>query len=165
MKQTILIPAMFIASCASAPEVKKTELGDSSTIQAIAKKRALEALLPHETYPHEGKQPDGTFVTCMDVDIGALEQNGKGAVAEAVAAEMCAHAARIHCTGSPSITEQQMNTTGRVGIGAGEVVAECVKLVKGGRILGDLKCRAEIGVYDEADGKGAAACASSEFMK
>lgn len=172
MKSRFLVPAMLIVSCATALEVKKTELGDSPDspkavsliMKEVAKGMALQRLLPYEVNPHDGRQPDGSMILCEDVDMSMLEEGGFGAVAEGIAAKVCANAARVHCTGSPSITEQQVND-GSADVGDGKVRTDCVQETKVGNILGDLKCKTKTGVYDAPDGKCATACTSVEFNK
>ena len=173
MKSKFLVPAMLIASCATAPEVKKTEHGDlpdspkavSLIMKEVAKGMALQRLLPYEVNPHDGRQPDGSMVICENVDMSILEEGGFGAVAEGIAANVCANAARVHCTGSPSITEQQKVDDGSADVGDGKVRTDCVQETKFGNILGDLLCKTKTGVYDAPDGKCATACTSIEFNK
>ena len=174
LKNLLTVGGALIASCATAPEIKKTESDDSQNsqkakmttaiMQAVAKDMALQRLLPYEVNPHDGKQPDGSMVICENIDVNTLEKSGFGAVAEGIAANVCANAARVHCTGSPSVTEQQAGD-GSADVGDGKVITDCVQETKVGNILGDLKCKTKTGVYNAPDGQCATACTSIEFNK
>jgi len=148
-----------LASCASAPHVAEKNLGsdgeDVLIMMERARRKALLTLLPSETYPHEGRQPgDGSFIRCEEVDIGELEQD-RCSVLESVAAEACARAARVFCTGAPSITERQV---GRSVVGAGKVKTDCVQETPAGRKFGTLFCRSKAGTH----GSKAVVCTSVE---
>lgn len=161
----LLTLAMVLASCGAAPEVRETKLDEADSPEAvaairmqIAQRRALARLLPTEVFPHDGRQPDGSLVRCEEVDVDELKR-GRSVVLERFAAETCARAARVLCDGG-SVTEQQVE----LAVGSGRVETDCMQETASGRKFGTLFCRAEGGVYDEADGKAGVVCTSIDQM-
>lgn len=162
------------ASCAvTAPDVKSPELNNESELlsasspaiaevrRAVAQRRALAELLPEEISPEPGKQRDGSFVSCSEIDVKTLS-GGIKIAKEQIAADTCAKVAQAHCSGSANITERKEDP---MSARAGKVVTECVQTDNAGRTrVGNVSCHTEVGIYDEVDGCAVVECTRTDLL-